>query len=165
MRDFWIMSSDNGAETAGGSWSSGASPEPDALRREAVKWFRKAALQGDAESQCELGFMYRTCLGVPMDWTESFSWYRKAALQGNFVAMRNLSVMYRDGLGTEKDPALAEEWDLRAAWETEDHDDGSGDDGECDGDDGYEEYDEGCDGREDAGEPSGSNHQSRGHQP
>ena len=48
---------------------------------EAVKWYRKAAEQGDAEAQFNLGLMYADGEGVPKDYAEAVKWYRKAAEQ------------------------------------------------------------------------------------
>lgn len=49
---------------------------------EAMKWFRKAADQGLAKSQFQLGLMYEQGLGVPQDQAEAAKWYQKAADQG-----------------------------------------------------------------------------------
>jgi TPR repeat protein len=49
---------------------------------EAVKWFRKAADQGDAKAQLNLGFAYNTGQGVPQSSAEAVKWYRLAADQG-----------------------------------------------------------------------------------
>jgi TPR repeat protein len=59
-------------------------PQDDA---EALKWWRKAAEQGDATAQTNLGFMYDSFMydigrGVPQDDAEALKWYRKAAEQG-----------------------------------------------------------------------------------
>ena len=51
--------------------------------REAVKWFRKAAEQGHAGAQANLGFMYDRGWGVPEDDREAVKWFRKAAEQGH----------------------------------------------------------------------------------
>ena len=61
---------------------------------EAVKWYRKAADQGDAAAQFNLGVMYATGQGVPQDYAEAVKWYRKAAEQGHAGAQYNLGVMY-----------------------------------------------------------------------
>ena len=50
---------------------------------EAVKWYRKAADQGDAFAQYNLGVMYDNGEGVPQDQAEAVKWYRKAAEQGD----------------------------------------------------------------------------------
>ena len=57
---------------------------------EAVKWYRKAAGQGDAGAQNNLGVMYKNGRGVPQDYVEALQWYRKAAEQGNAEAQGNL---------------------------------------------------------------------------
>ena len=54
-------------------------PEDDA---EAVKWFRKAAEQGDADAQVNLGLMYANGRGVPEDYVRAFAWFNLAAAQG-----------------------------------------------------------------------------------
>ena len=54
-------------------------PEDD---REAVKWYRRAAEQGDAGAQTALGTMYLGGKGVPEDDREAVKWYREAAEQG-----------------------------------------------------------------------------------
>lgn len=48
----------------------------------AVKWYRKAADQGHAESQYKLGECYQYGWGLEKDEVEAMKWYRKAAEQG-----------------------------------------------------------------------------------
>jgi len=50
---------------------------------EALRWFRKAAAQGDANAQTFLGLMYGSGRGVKQDDAEALNWFRKAAAQGN----------------------------------------------------------------------------------
>ena len=50
---------------------------------EAVKWFRKAAEQNDAEAQVNLGICYFNGQGVANDDVEAVKWYCKAAEQNN----------------------------------------------------------------------------------
>ena len=52
-------------------------------KSEAVKWYRKAAEQGDAEAQYKLGGCYLDGEGVARDKTEALKWWRKAAEQGH----------------------------------------------------------------------------------
>ena len=47
----------------------------------AAKWLRKAADQGIASAQYNLGLMYANGNGVPKDYSEAEKWYRKAADQ------------------------------------------------------------------------------------
>ena len=53
------------------------------ITAEAVKWYRHAAEQGDADAQFNLGKMYAEGQGVPQADTEALKWYRRAADQGN----------------------------------------------------------------------------------
>ena len=46
---------------------------------EAVKWYRKAAEQGMAEAQYNLGVCYEYGEGVTKDADEAVTWYKKAA--------------------------------------------------------------------------------------
>jgi hypothetical protein len=58
---------------------------------EAVKWYRKAADQGDANAQANLGAMYFKGEGVPQNDIEVYKWLTLAAAQGNEEARGNLS--------------------------------------------------------------------------
>lgn len=60
---------------------------------EAVKWYRKAAEQGNADAQNKLGFMYDNGYGVSEDKAKAVEWYRKAAEQGLEKAINNLKIM------------------------------------------------------------------------
>ena len=57
---------------------------------EAVKWYRKAADQGHASAQYNLGLMYQYGKGVPENKSEALKWYRKAAAQGHEKAQNKL---------------------------------------------------------------------------
>ena len=57
---------------------------------EAVKWYRKAADQGDATGQFNLGFMYDNGYGIAKNATEAMKWYQKAADQGNDKALAKI---------------------------------------------------------------------------
>ncbi|MDG4550199.1 MAG: hypothetical protein P9G45_07275, partial [Candidatus Contendobacter sp.] len=76
---------------------------------EAVMWY-KAAEQGDADAQFNLGVMYDNGQGVRKDEAEAVKWYRKAAEQGNADAQNNLGWMYTNGQGVRKDEAEAVKW-------------------------------------------------------
>ena len=64
----------------------------------AVKWYRKAADQGDARAQWHLGLMYHLGEGVPQDNAEAVKWFRKAADQGDASGQFSLGAMYHSGL-------------------------------------------------------------------
>ncbi|WP_277870245.1 tetratricopeptide repeat protein, partial [Vibrio breoganii] len=55
-------------------------------RKEAVRWYEKAANQGNAFAQGKLGWMYETGTGVIENHKEAVRWYEKAANQGNAQA-------------------------------------------------------------------------------
>jgi hypothetical protein len=63
---------------------------------EAVKWYRKAAEQGNAEAQYKLGNSYYMGEGVKEDYDKAVKWYRKAAKQGYADAKRKLKYLRED---------------------------------------------------------------------
>ena len=82
---------------------------------EAVEWFRKAAEQGHAGAQNNLGVCYENGRGVLKDYSEAVKWYRKAAEQGHAGAQYNLGVCYYFGQGVPKDYSEAVKWYRKAA--------------------------------------------------
>ena len=60
----------------------------------AVKWWRKAAEQGHAEAQYQLGYAYQHGIGVERDDDEAEKWYNKAAENGNSDAMEAVDRLY-----------------------------------------------------------------------
>ena len=81
----------------------------------AVYWYRKAAEQGYAKAQFNLGICYETGSGVTKDITEAVKWYRKAAEQGLDRAQYNLGYCYYNGNGVTQDYAEAVKWWRKAA--------------------------------------------------
>lgn len=75
------------------------------LRTIAVSWYRKAAEQGVAVAQFQLGLKYDLGEGVPEDDVMAVSWYRKAAEQGNADAQKALAALQR----IEQEQRLARE--------------------------------------------------------
>lgn len=61
---------------------------------EAVRWFRKAAEQGNADAQYYLGCCFEHGKGVPQDYSEAVRWYQTAAAQGNVDAIKALQRLY-----------------------------------------------------------------------
>ena len=57
---------------------------------EAVKWYRKAADQGNMYAQYNLGLCYEYGTGVTQSRTEAVKWYQKAARQGQSEAQNRL---------------------------------------------------------------------------
>jgi len=78
--------------------------------KEAVKWWKLAAEQGDTQAQYNLGQMYYKGQGVPQDYKEAVKWYRLAADQGDAFAQSNLGVMYALGKGVPQDYVSAHMW-------------------------------------------------------
>ncbi len=82
---------------------------------EAVKWVRKAAEQGLAGAQNELGLMYKNGRGVDQSYEKAAEWVQKAAEQGYAGAQYNLGLMYDNGRGVDQSYEKAVEWYLKAA--------------------------------------------------
>ena len=57
---------------------------------EAAKWFRKAAENGDAESQFYLGLLFEHGDGVPQDLEEAARYYSLSGDQGYTEGQRGL---------------------------------------------------------------------------
>ena len=76
--------------------------------KEAVKFHRLYAEQGDAEAQFNLGQMYREGLEVAQDYKEAVKWYCLSAEQGDARAQCDLGMMYDKGQGVEQDYKEAE---------------------------------------------------------
>jgi len=82
---------------------------------EAVKWYRKAAEQGEANAQSDLGIMYHHGNGVPQNYAEALKWVRKAAEQGDAEASFELGWKYQYGYrGIPQDLTEATKWYLKA---------------------------------------------------
>ena len=81
----------------------------------ALIWYRKAADQGNAEAQNDIGWLYQYSLGVKQDYAEAAVWYRKAADHGNAKAQGNLGWLYQNGWGVKQDYTEAATWFLEAA--------------------------------------------------
>ena len=77
---------------------------------ESMRWFRKAADQGDALAQRILGLAYNLGEGVPQSYAEAVRWSRKAADQGDAPAQYQLARAYSEGQGVLQDNAEAYFW-------------------------------------------------------
>ena len=82
---------------------------------EAVKWYRKAAEQGDANAQCNLGNCYFNGTGVPQSYSDAVKWYRKAAEQGDTDAQCWLGICYYNGHGVPQSYSDAVKWYSKSA--------------------------------------------------
>lgn len=76
---------------------------------------KKAAEQGDAAAQYNLGLRYVDGRGVAKDNAEAAKWFRKAADQGNANGQFELGYMFESGKGVAKDETEAAKWYQKAA--------------------------------------------------
>ena len=78
--------------------------------KEAVKWWRLAAEQGNADAQFGLGACCSRGIGVVQDEKEAMKWWRLAAEQGNAAAQGLLAGAYFYGDGVIEDHQAAYAW-------------------------------------------------------
>jgi len=97
----------------GYSYANGDGVEKNLV--ESLKWYRKAAENGQVEAQYRLGFIYEQGRGVPVDYVESASWWRKAADQGHAGAQFSLGYCYGRGEGVPRNPSEAVKWFRKSA--------------------------------------------------
>ncbi len=79
-----------------------------------MKWYRRAADQGDRDARHNLGIMYAEGQGVVQDDAEAAKWFHKAAEQGLARAQRSLGVLYFRGQGVPQNFVEAAKWRFRA---------------------------------------------------
>ena len=82
----------------------------DATNKEALRWFHKAAEEGDAQAQLNLGFVYMNAHGVMQSDKEALRWWSKAAEQGNAMAQNNVGLMFSSGRGVSQNLSEALKW-------------------------------------------------------
>jgi len=82
----------------------------------AVLWFSKAAKQGLAFAEVQMGHFYRDGLGVVKSIPQAVYWYESAADQGDTTAMLALGDLYKRGwYGIPADFKKSYEWYYKAA--------------------------------------------------
>ncbi len=97
-------------------FEKGAASEQSRNYQAALEWYRKAAEQGYASAQVNLGSLYAEGQGTPQDFQEALRWYHKAADQGYAPAQFNLGIMcIMDQGNFSKDYVMAYVWFSRAA--------------------------------------------------
>ena len=79
---------------------------------EAVKWYRRAAEQGLAKAQTNLGFMYNDGQGVQQEYVKAHIWFNLAAAQGHEKANKNRDLIAKRMTSEQIAEAqrLAREW-------------------------------------------------------
>lgn len=98
-----------------GIYHSGKATTSDSVPRDldqAIRWYRKAADQGDSASMSALAFIYLSRRG---DSAQALHWLRQAASSGDGSAMLQLSQIYGDGNGVPQDAAKSYAWARKAA--------------------------------------------------
>ncbi|GFO77175.1 uncharacterized protein BPLS_P5446 [Bathymodiolus platifrons methanotrophic gill symbiont] len=80
--------------------------------KEAVKWFSKAARQGHASAQYNLGLMYANGQGIPQDYVMAHKYFNIAASSGVKKANKNRDSVAKlmTASQIEKAQNLASEW-------------------------------------------------------
>ena len=82
----------------------------EANLREAIKWWTKAAEQGEHCSQYSLGSCYHHGIGVRKNYKKAVYWLEKSALQDNYRAQAMLGDCYHLGEGVTKNQKIAVYW-------------------------------------------------------
>ena len=81
---------------------------------ESVRWYQKAAAQGDSRADNALGVLYENGDGVEQSDEKAFQCYRRSAERGNGDGMANLAWAYEFGVGTRPQPEKAADLYRRA---------------------------------------------------
>jgi TPR repeat protein len=85
--------------------------------QEALIWYRRAAEQGDCDSQFSLGTAYERGIGVPQDYIEAHKWYNLAAPRSSYADIRDDIIKRRDALAHRMTRSqLAEAQRLAREW-------------------------------------------------
>ena len=85
----------------------------------AVSWYRKAADQGNAKAQFNLGLMYGNGQGVPQNYVQGHMWFNLAAARfpASETENRNKAVSARANVASKMTPAqVAEAQKLAREW-------------------------------------------------
>jgi TPR repeat protein len=82
---------------------------------EALEWFHKAADQGNAKAQHDLGASYFQGHAADTNYAEALKWFRKAADQGNAEDQYIVGAMYENGQGVAQNYTEALRWYRTAA--------------------------------------------------
>ena len=77
-----------------------------------MKWYRKAADQGYANAQHNLGGMYRYGIGVIKDEQTAYMWYLLASAKGNENARANIDIIEKQLTSEQRATVqrMAREW-------------------------------------------------------
>ena len=92
----------------GSSYYSGKGTQQN--YKEALKWFKASAEQGNSNAQRALAVMYYRGEGIPQDYREAAKWFVVSAEQRNAGAQYDLGVIHYEGEGTPHDYKKAHMW-------------------------------------------------------
>jgi TPR repeat protein len=82
--------------------------------QEAVRLFRLAAAENDANANASLAVMYANGRGVRTDHVQAMRYYRRAAELGSSAGFLGVGMLYHYGLGVAASPNEAAAWYLAA---------------------------------------------------
>lgn len=82
--------------------------------KEAMDWYRKAADQGYAPAETNLGLMYSNGQGTAADPETARKWISRAADKDYAPAQNAMGVIYMSGIGVAKDDGKAADWFRKA---------------------------------------------------
>lgn len=97
------------------STTENAKNERQVRNEQAVIRYQKAAMQGDANAQYNLGRCYDNGQGVSLNFRKAIKWYRKAAKQNNASAQHRLGDYYYSGQAVSRSYSKAVKWYSLAA--------------------------------------------------
>jgi hypothetical protein len=111
----WPPSPSHAVEGPNSEIASGDAAEKQKDYGQAMQWYQKAAAQGDATADYDIGILYDKGFGVPQDRGQAMEWFQKAAARGDAPAEYKIGQYYRAGLGVTQDYSQAMQWFQKAA--------------------------------------------------
>ncbi len=117
-RNIWLPLAEGGEATAQYSLGKLLEKGGGEIKQDypqAADWYRKAAAQGIAAAQNNLGLMFAQGLGVPLDTGRAAQLWLAAGHNDHPIAQYNLALAYFRGDGVPKDRSKAEFWFRRAS--------------------------------------------------
>ena len=81
-----------------------------------MRWYEKAAGQGDGASMNRIALLYSNGKGVRQDANKAFGWFQRSAEEGFGWGLYNLAHCYENGDGVQQNDRIAKEWYEKAAY-------------------------------------------------
>ncbi len=82
-----------------------------------MKWYSRAASQGESTAQANLGDMFEHGTGTREDWIEAARWYGKSAELDNANGQFRLGRAYQFGIGVHQNRKAAVHWFQKAGFQ------------------------------------------------